>query len=198
MRMTMATAAHSLTEEQEDRIPVLFPILGSIEPYGSTLFIGNRVAADDPELLQQNDITATMNLAVNIELEPLMLGDGTSIRRTHIGLIDGPGNRPQHLLAAVLALDGVLGQLSPGKPHYPAHRRGNVLVHCRGGRSRSVTVVALYLHMAHPERFRTFDDALEHVRRARGLDTTQPQPAMLALAQDVLARVGNLPLLMQR
>ncbi|MEH0069231.1 hypothetical protein V6L77_01085 [Pannonibacter sp. Pt2-lr] len=72
-----------------------------------------------------------MNLAVNVEMAPLALSDGTTIRRTHIGLIDGPGNAPQHLLAGVMALHGMLTQDSPGKPHYPPHRPGHVLVHCR-------------------------------------------------------------------
>jgi myo-inositol-1(or 4)-monophosphatase len=175
-----------LSDEQEDRLPVLLPIADEIGPNAATLFIGNRVAADDPDLLLRHDITATMNLAVNIELLPLMLLDGTVIRRTHIGLIDGPGNRPQHLLAAVFALHGILGQESPGKRHYPPHRRGNLLVHCRGGRSRSATVIALYLHLAYPDRFPGFEDAIGHVRAVRGLGTDQPHPAMLALAQEAI------------
>lgn len=162
------------------------PVIDEVKPNGATIFIGNRVAAEDPYLLLEHGITATMNLAVNIELMPLALSDGTVIRRTHIGLIDGPGNRPQHLLSAVLALHGILGQESPGKGHYPLHRRGNVLVHCRGGRSRSATVVALYLRMAHPDRFPSFEDAIDHVRNVRGLATDQPQSAMLELARDVI------------
>lgn len=188
----MDTAQHLpiLTEEQEDRLPILCPIIDATGPHGLRLFIGNRVAADDGDLLLRNGITSTMNLAVNIELAPLALPDGTVIRRTHIGLIDGPGNSPQHLLSAVFALCGILAQQSPGKAHYPPHRRGNVLVHCRGGRSRSATVIALFLHLAHSEEFPTFQAALTQVRSARGLGEEQPQPAMIELALKALKRLG--------
>lgn len=176
-----------MSEEQEDQIPVLVPILPGIGAAGRTLFIGNAVAANDARLLLDNGVTSTMNLAVNIELPPLSLGDGTVVRRTHIGLIDGPGNIPQHLLGAVFVLQGILSQKSPGKAHYPPHRAGNVLVHCRGGRSRSASVIALYLHLYWPERFPIFDNALSHVRSCRGLDETQPQAAMLDLCRQALA-----------
>ncbi|MFC3073455.1 dual specificity protein phosphatase family protein [Shinella pollutisoli] len=184
--MTSSNATPLLTEEQEDATPVLLPVFEGINAKGATLYIGNRVAAADGRLLLRHGITSTMNLAVNIEMPPLVLPDGTHVRRTQIGLIDGPGNVPQHLLAAVLALHGMAEQASPGKSHYPAHRSGNVLVHCRGGRSRSATVITLYLHLFHRAGFPTFDEALRHVRKIRGLDRTQPQPAMLDLAGNVL------------
>ncbi len=180
-----------MSEEEEDRLPVLMPVLTDIEEAGKTLFIGNAVAANDAELLLGNGITSTMNLAVNIELPPLALSDGTVVRRTHIGLIDGPGNVPQHALGAVLVLQGILNQQSPGKAHYPPHRAGDVLVHCRGGRSRSASVIALYLHLDWPQRFPTFNDALSHVRSCRGLDETQPQAAMLDLCRKALAMYKN-------
>lgn len=176
-----------VTEEEEDRLPVLLPVLADIDGAGKTLFIGNAVAANDADLLLRNGITSTMNLAVNIEMPPLALGDGSVVRRTHIGLIDGPGNIAHHLLGAVLVLHGIVNQKSPGKAHYPPHRAGNVLVHCRGGRSRSAGTIALYLHLARSERFPAFEDALLHVRSCRGLDDTQPQPAMLDLCRQALA-----------
>lgn len=187
----MPPASALLPEEEEDRLPVLCEVASGLGPHGASLFIGNKVAADDPALLLAEGVTSTMNLAVNVEMAPLALSDGTTIRRTHIGLIDGPGNAPQHLLAGVMALHGMLTQDSPGKPHYPPHRRGHVLVHCRGGRSRSATVIALYLHLAVPERFPDFDTAINHVRQVRGLGTNQPQPAMLALARDALTRLST-------
>lgn len=179
MNITQPTA---LTEAQEDKLAVLLPVLEETGSHGIKLFIGNKVAAEDPILLHENNVTSTMNLAINIEIAPLSLPDGTHVRRTHIGLIDGPGNGPEHLLAAVFAIRGIAEQESPGKLHYPAHRRGNLLVHCRGGRSRSATAIALYMHMYHDDLFGTLEAAVNQVRRMRGLDETQPQPAMLELA----------------
>lgn len=173
-------------EKSEDAVAALCEVLGPDKLGGRRLFIGNRVAADDAALLLRHDITSTMNLAVNIELSSLALGDGTVVRRTHIGLIDGPGNTPQHLLGAVLTLHGLLGQDSPGKASYPPHRKGNVLVHCRGGRSRSAGMLALYLCLAFPEEFRALDDALAHMRSVRGLPLAYPLPAMIELGQAVL------------
>lgn len=191
--MNLRQSEHHLpmSEEEEDRVPVLLPIFPDIKATGKTLFIGNAVAANDAQLLLRNGVTSTMNLAVNIELPPLALGDGTVVRRTHIGLIDGAGNAPQHVLGAVLVLQGILNQQSPGKAHYPPHRAGNVLVHCRGGRSRSASVIALYLHLDWPQRFPTFNDALSHVRSCRGLDETQPQAAMLDLCRQALGKLNR-------
>lgn len=173
-------------EQRADAVAALFEVLGPEKLGARRLFIGNRVAADDAPLLLRHDITSTMNLAVNIELAPLALGDGTVVRRTHIGLIDGPGNQPQHLLGAVLTLHGLLGQDSPGKKSYPPHRKGNVLVHCRGGRSRSAGMLALYLCLVFPDDFPTLDEALAHIRSVRGLSTAYPLPAMIELAEAVL------------
>ena len=110
-------------------------------------------------------------------------------------LIDGAGNTPAHLAAAVLALEGLVTQPSPGKPHYPAHRAGHVLVNCRGGRSRSVIVLAIYLHLRARATFPTLDSAVSHVRRARGSSDTYPLPPMLDLARAVLASEGLTALL---
>ncbi|WEK51290.1 MAG: protein phosphatase [Candidatus Kaistia colombiensis] len=183
-----------LTDEQEDELPVLLPIAGPFGPWEATIYIGNRVAADDAALPLAENITSTMNLAVNVEMPPLALGDGSFVRRTHIGLIDGPGNTPTHLLSAVLGLDGILGQASPGKAHYPPHRPGNVLVHCRGGRSRSATVIALYLHLARPDRFPTLDAALAQIRALRKLEASQPAASMIALAEAALKTAPGLVL----
>lgn len=188
--MTIIETIAPLSDEEEDRLPLLFPVIEATGPGGATLYIANRVAADDPQMLFDHGITSTMNLAVNIEMLPMVLPDGTAVRRTQIGLIDGGGNSAGHLLSGVLALHGMLRQDSPGKAHYPKHRRGNVLVHCRGGRSRSATVLALYLHLVHPGRFETFETALQHIRKVRGMGDDQPQPAMISLGASVLERLN--------
>lgn len=175
---------HGLREQEEDSLPMLVQVYDNAGPHKVGLFIGNEVAANDAPLLQKAGITSTINIAVNRYLPPLDLPDGTAIRRTQIGLIDGHGNHPMHLAAAVMALYGVLDQESPGKPHYPAHKLGNVLVNCRGGRSRSLTVLALYLHWTDQARFPSLDEAIEHIRNLRRMSDTHPLPGMIALAKD--------------
>ncbi len=172
-----------LSESEEDSLPLLVRVYENAGPHKLALFIGNEVAANNASLLQEAGITSTINIAINRYLPPLNLTDGTAIRRTQIGLIDGHGNHPMHLAAAVMALYGVLDQDSPGKPHYPAHKRGNVLVNCRGGRSRSLTVLALYLHWTDEARFPTLDEAINHIRILRRMSDTHPLPGMIALAK---------------
>lgn len=182
----------NLTETQEDEHSVLVEIATGLGPRGSqSLFIGNQIAADDPVLLQETGITSSLNVAVNVWMDPLALPDGTTVRRTHIGLIDGAGNTPQHVLGAVLAVDGIFWQASPGKPHYPPHRTGNLLVHCRGGRSRSASVIALYLTLIAPEVFRSFDEAVNFIREKRQLDDSQPNATMMALGHAVEEMIKN-------
>ncbi|MDD7911646.1 MULTISPECIES: dual specificity protein phosphatase family protein [Pseudovibrio] len=173
-------------EKKEDLTPVAIPVYHLKGYPAISLFIGNKVAASDPELLMREGITSTMNFAVNVEMLPLTLPNGVAVRRTHIGLIDGNGNTAHHLLSGVFALAGVIGQASPGKDHYPPHRQGNVLIHCRGGRSRSATVLALYLHLCQASEFPSFEVALEHVRACRGLDQTYPLRPMIDLAHTAL------------
>lgn len=190
--------APHLPEAEEDRLPVLVPVPVPVPSQVPTtpaadataaggapvsLFLGNQVAAADGALLLSRGITSTLNLAVNVEMAPLVLADGTRVRRSQVGLIDGPGNTPAHLLGAALVVAGILAQASPGKPHYPPHRPGGLLVHCRGGRSRSVATLALHLVLAHPAAFASLDEALAHLRRLRGLPAHQPTEALCALAR---------------
>ncbi|QWA09380.1 protein phosphatase [Sodalis ligni] len=162
------------TKQYEDSRPLLWLVEQHVGPYDATLFLGNGQAACDGELLAGRGITSALNVAVNLPLAPLILPDGMLLRRSHVGLIDGRGNTAPHLLAAMLALAGLLTQASPGKAGYPAHRPGNILVHCRGGRSRGVAVLALFLHLALTDRYPTLKDALDHLRGVRGLDSTEP------------------------
>jgi hypothetical protein len=176
-----------LGDKAQDAQPMLLPVVHGLGAHKLSLYLGNAPAARDGAALMARGITSTLNLAINIDIPPMSLPDGTAVRRTHIGLIDGPGNHPAHLMAAVLALHGILHQASPGKPHYPPHRAGHVLVHCRGGRSRSVTVLALYLTLAVPGRFPTLGTALDHLRALRGLSEDQPLASMLEMAEGLLA-----------
>lgn len=172
-----------MSEKEEDSFSLIVPVFEKTGAQNATLYIGNQVTANDALLLQQANITSTMNVAVNVYLAPLQLADGTHIRRTQVGLIDGHGNSLTHLLAAVFALDGILNQESPGKAHYPAHKYGNVLVHCRGGRSRSLAVLAIYLFWRHRDQFPNLEKAISHIRDLRQIDDHYPLPGMVKLAE---------------
>ncbi|MBN9887317.1 dual specificity protein phosphatase family protein [Salipiger abyssi] len=179
------TPAH---EAREDARPLLYRASETPGPGLGALWLGNLPAAEDAQALHAHGITATLNLAMNIFPGPLSLPHGTQVRRYQIGMIDGAGNAPQTLAAAVQLIDGLAAGYTPGKPHYPAHRPGGLLVHCRGGRSRSVTVLALWLHLRRRESYPDLATALSHLRALRGMDDTYPLPPMLALAQEVLDR----------
>ena len=147
--------------------------------HGADLFIGNRQAASSPELLAKNGIGAVLNCAVNLDInmvtdpaadvQNLTFGWGP-IRYYKLGMIDGAGNSDDFLLAGYFLLKGLLTQDMPDKPSYPWKTRGHVLVHCRGGRSRSAILVALFLHIERPESYPTLDAAIAHVRAHRQLD----------------------------
>ncbi|WJS84063.1 protein phosphatase [Paracoccus sp. TOH] len=179
-------------ERAENDTAILVPVHDLVLPPGRIcrLHVGNLAGASDGAALSDAGITSSLNVSLNVDVGPLPLPDGTHMRRAKVGLIDGAGNTPAHLAAAVLALEGLVTQASPGKPHYPAHRAGHVLVHCRGGRSRSVIVLAIYLHLRAVGTFPTLDSAVSHIRRARGNSDIYPLPPMLDLARVVLASAG--------
>ncbi len=69
-------------------------------------------------------------------------------------------------------------------------------MHCRGGRSRSVALVALFLHMQLPSRFPTMDAALSHTRRQRALQQDEwfeaPQPVLVEAANRAAAWIRRI------
>lgn len=174
-------------EAREDDHPLFFPVIESFGPHAKTLFLGNLAAAEDPDSLLKCRVTETLNVSINMFPGPLQLADGTHVRRYQIGMIDGHGNDPHLLAASVFTVEGLMRGYVPSKPHYPKHRKGNILVHCRGGRSRSVVLIALWLSTFAPDRFASFEAALAHLRQLRGLSDSYPLPPMLALADEVRA-----------
>jgi hypothetical protein len=78
----------------------------------------------------------------------------------------------------------------PEKESYPVKKSGNIPVHCRGGRSRSVAVSALCLHLKYPGRWPTFDEALQYVREKRQIKPEDyheaPKEDLLVLVRQVL------------
>jgi len=116
-----------------------------------------------------------------------------SVRYYKIGLIDGPGNPASMLMAGYYILDGALRQIMPDKPSYPNKKRGNVLVNCRGGRSRSVALGAVYLHCQQPDLYPTLNDALTHVRIQRELRQDEwfetPKPMLVEAARQAVEAI---------
>jgi len=162
---------------------------------GVDLYVGNRQAAADPALLARHGIRAVLNCALNLDVNLVETPAPDSrnqdfgraeLRYYKLGLIDGPGNPPEMLLAGYLQLRGLIRQEMPTKATYPWPSGGHVLVNCRGGRSRSVILVSLFLHLERPATFPTLDVAIAHVRTMRQLDPLEwqsaPKPVLIEAA----------------
>ncbi len=163
---------------------------------GIALHIGNKHAASDPELLRAHNITMVLNLAVNLDINVVTEPDPQArnlpwamgfVRYYKLGLVDGPGNPVPMMLAGYYQMRGLLEQKFPEKPSYPRREHGNLLVNCRAGRSRSVTLVALYLHLHQPGRFPELEDAIAYLCRLRGIPDSlrwkTPKPRVIESAQ---------------
>ena len=162
---------------------------------GVDLYVGNRQAASDPALLARHGIRAVLNCALNLDVNlvetpaPDSRNQGfgrAAIRYYKLGLIDGPGNPAEMLLAGYLQLRGLMRQTMPAKATYPWPSGGHVLVNCRGGRSRSVILVSLFLHLERPGAYPTLEAAIAHVRQMRQLDPVEwpsaPKPVLIEAA----------------
>ena len=166
--------------------------------YGIDIYIAGKEGTSDLDLLRQNGITTVVNCAVNLDFnfvrqaqlvsdhEGSVFGPG-EIRYYKIGLIDGGGNPDTQMLAAHYILRAALEQVLPEKPSYPRREMGNILINCRGGRSRSVIVVSLFLHLTLPTEFPTLDAAIAFVRDRRGLPENEwykaPKPVLIESAE---------------
>jgi hypothetical protein len=176
--------------------PAISLIAEGLGPHNAALYIGGSDGAGDLGLLRRHGITIVVNCAVNLDINLVQAtaeeGDRRAvgygdIRYYKLGLIDGEGSPDTMMLGAYYILDGALRQTMPKRETYPFADGGNVLVNCRGGRSRSVALVALFLHHAMPARFPTLDTALDHVRTRRELRPDEwfetPKPMLVAAAR---------------
>lgn len=93
------------------------------------IWIGDSHDARNAEALRAAGITAILNVAHDLRD---VLG-WPEFHLAHCGLIDGPGNRLEHYVAAVNQLIAFIKD---------GHR---VLIHCHAGHSRSVSVAIMYL-----------------------------------------------------
>ena len=186
------TGGHTITHE------IVSLIESGLGPDKCDIYIGGTEAARDVRLLREHNVTTVVNCAVNLDInyvsDPVETADGDKcaygagpVRVFKLGLVDGHGNSEDMMLASYLLLDGAIRQTIPEKRTYPNRAKGNVLVHCRGGRSRSVALVALYLHLNRLDKFPTLECALAHVRDMRGLHpdewSTAPKPVLFEAAQ---------------
>ena len=112
-----------------------------------------------------------------------------------LGLVDGD-NPAGMMLGGYCILRGAIHQTMPEKESYPRQVNGNVLVHCREGRSRSVALAALYLHLRDPARFPELEDAVAVVREKRGLPPEEwsevPTREIIAAAAEAARAIRSL------
>ena len=170
-------------------------VAAGIGPEGQHLYIGGYDAARDMSLLKELGITTVVNCAVNLDInyvtdpylkpEAEKLAGGAGVLRTYkMGLVDGPGNPHHMILAGYYLLDGAMSQVLPEKNSYPNRERGNVLLHCRAGRSRSVAIASLYMHRKQPELYKSLQDAIDAVREKRELRPDEwfetPKPSLIS------------------
>jgi hypothetical protein len=187
--------------------PTISLIETDLDPGGFSLYIGGTDAARDVALLREHNVSIVVNCAVNLDInyvsEPNEPAEGEKcahgtgpVRTFKLGLVDGPGNPQYMMLAGYLLLDGAVRQVLPEKTSYPQRRQGNVLVHCRGGRSRSTVLVALYLHLSRPDKFPKLDTAIAHVREKRELHPDEwfsaPKPMLIEAARRAADVARNL------
>lgn len=176
--------------------PAISRIAEGLGPHSATLYIGGSSGASDMGLLRAHGITTVVNCAVNLDINlvPDLASEGDvlatgygGIRYYKLGLIDGEGSPDTMMLGAYYILDGALRQTMPKRDTYPFPDGGNVLINCRSGRSRSVSLVALFLHKQQAKRFPTLDDAVAHIRTMRELREDEwfetPKPSLYEAAR---------------
>lgn len=178
--------------------PPISRVYENLPGYGVDLFVGGREGASNIALLKAHGISTVLNCAVNLDFNYVAAPDEVShdsgvgygpalIRYYKLGIVDGPGNPDTMMLAGFYQLRGALDQILPERASYPLRERGSVLVNCRAGRSRSVILAALFLHLHVPEEFPTLAAALDHVRARRELRPDEwhetPKPMLIAAAE---------------
>ncbi|MEC5318710.1 inositol monophosphatase family protein [Brenneria populi subsp. brevivirga] len=181
--------------------PAVSLIASDFPGWGMDIYIGGSAGVSDLALLERHGIRTVINCAVNLDIDWVsspeahidahLLNHGAGpIRYYKLGLVDGSGNAPAMLHAGYHLMRSALLQQIPDKPSYRNRERGNILVNCRGGRSRSVALVAVFMHLECPERYPTLESAIAHIRDKRRLHPDEwsetPKPALIALAQQAI------------
>ncbi len=182
--------------------PSISAISEGLKPHNSTLYIGGLEGARDFGLLKRHGISIVVNCAVNLDInvvrDPVNAQDGdlsatgySPIRYYKLGMIDGGGSPDTMMLGGYYILHGALHQTLPKRETYPFEDGGNVLVNCRSGRSRSVSLVGLYLHKQQPDLFPTLDAAIAHIREKRLLRPDEWFEAPKPMLYDAARRASD-------
>lgn len=141
----------------------------------SQIFVGD---AQDARNATADQYDSTLNVAIDLDIEDKWNEVKINwIRRHKVGLIDGSGNDPFSMVAALILLHSLV---KDGKQ--------KVLVHCHAGKSRSIMVVAAYMELV---GIATLDDALAKIMPIRKVDMYRPVMYNLAriaipLAKEIL------------
>lgn len=165
--------------------------------WGVDIYVGDSRALASPAILADHGVTTVVNCAVNLDVNIVPEGaDHAPFRYYKIGLIDGNGNPLDQMIGAYFILRAALDQVMPDRPTYPNKARGNVMVNCRGGRSRSVTLVALFLHLEMPQDYPTLEAAIDHIRDRRELRPEEwhetPKPMLMEAARHAVRQIERL------
>ena len=112
--------------------------------------------SQDARAAINSDFDATLNVAIDLDIEDKT--DDVVVRRLKrhkVGLIDGPGNPPLRMVAALILLHTIV-------------KSGiKVLVHCHAGQSRSVMICAMYCDIA---GIAPFNEALPKIMAQRKVE----------------------------
>lgn len=161
------------------------------------ILVGDSRAMGSPAILAEHGVTTVVNCAINLDMNIVPEEqDHAPFRYYKLGLIDGNGNPQDQMIGAYFILRAALDQVMPERPTYPNKVRGNVMVNCRGGRSRSVTLVALFLHLEMPQTYPTLESAIQHIREKRELRPEEwhetPKPMLMEAARHAARQIERL------
>ena len=172
------------------------------------IFVGSWEAVKKNTLLE-NRIMGVLNVAYDCDDIPPKNEEGKFhyfnmyYQLAKVGLIDGYGNNTSTMVAALYMAD----QLFTFPPHTPQPKlennyvpfnRGNLLIHCWDGGSRSITIAALYLYYKFgvqykKEKFQTFEDAYTYVINKRAPHARNSlKPGTCQTARDVVQKYPSL------
>ena len=143
------------------------------------IFVGDSQDARDAV---NQGFDATLNVAIDLDIEDKV--DDNHLRRLKrhkVGLIDGRGNPPLRMVAALVLI------------HTIVQSGIKVLVHCHAGQSRSVMIAAMYCDIA---GIAPFNEALPKIMAQRKVDICRSDlyataTFALPIAKEIVTKYGK-------